>query len=133
MASNSTLVAIVGEKLYIEMIRNTVGHWVANNFKPNQILIRDRLSCFSLRAIRESFALTTSEDDQRLSHIGPKSNRFFMITAQSILNGYFRLSLKGFFVGVLQELDLAFGHLSLNSWRIMTAFTLVAMRSTEKH
>lgn len=107
--------AIDEEIKFIKNIKKVNSSWVTDNFKPNLELIEDKLSKVPQREVGRPFRLSMPSDDQKLSDIGTKEDRFFIVSAQSIILDGLRFSLKDFFVEVLQELGIAPGQLTPNN------------------
>lgn len=78
-------------------------------------LVDDRLSKVLLGVIDRPFTLKALAEDEKLSDIGTKQDWFFIVPAPSLI-------LYDFFIGILRELGITLGQLTLNSWKILTAF-----------
>lgn len=115
---------LLGEDLFIPKIRDGCVVWVVDSFPPDVAAIERALSNIPGS---EGYYLMVSEESNRLSHIGEFEGfgpykEFCMIPTKYFKVGGFRLPLKQFFLEVLYLLGVASGQLSINAWRIMTAY-----------
>lgn len=62
-----------------------------------------------MEAIRVSFRLSILGEDERISDIDTKKDRFFMVSCHSLITGGLRFLINDFFVDVLREIGVARG------------------------